>query len=325
VRTPQLKRAAPAHAIAAVDQGILVRDAPQSHWSFSDGRGKTIGRCSLWWQCTPAFGDHCVGLIGHYAAADSSAARQVLQQACRQLGEQGCTIAISPMDGTTWKQYRLVTQRSPEPTFFLEPDNPTDWPDHFEENGFEPIAHYFSALNDDLRHPEPGVAQVAGRMAMRGVRTRPLQSERFDAELRRIYQVATVVFRNNLLYSPIAEADFVAYYGTLRMIVPPDLVLIAERREQPVGFVFAAPDLLQIQRGQPVDTIIVKSLAVLPDRRLAGLGNLLLTQVQTRAVELGFTRAIYALVRDVPALRRMSGRYAGCIRRYALFAKVLRP
>jgi hypothetical protein len=53
------------------------------------------------------------------------------------------------------------------------------------------------------------------------------------------------------------------------------------------------------------------------------LGQLLLAEVQRRAHDLGFSRAIHALVRDWSHLRRISSRYAQPIREYTLFARVL--
>ncbi len=318
------------HAVSALAPDVLAREAPDLHWLLNDDWGEPIGRCSLWWQNTPSYRDHCVGIIGHYAARDASAARRVLQYACEQLSGRGCTIVIGPMDGNTWRQYRLVTDRGIEPPFFLEPNNPDDWPDHFAANGFEPLAQYFSALNASLRHQVAGLGGVATRMAAHGVQIRPLRAEQFEDELRRIYAIATIAFRNNMLYSPLGETTFIEQFLALSRHVPMNLALIAERQDQPVGFVFAVPDLLQAQRGEPIDTIIVKSLGVLPGRHYAGLGNLLLASVEKRACELGYVRSVYALVRDLPHLRRfahlrrMSGRYALPIRRYALFAKVIR-
>ena len=69
--------------------------------------------------------------------------------------------------------------------------------------------------------------------------------------------------------------------------------------------------------------MIIKTLAVLPQRPYAGLGNVLLDRVQTRAGRLGYTRVIHALMRDVPNMRRISGRSARPIRRYVLFGREL--
>ena len=50
----------------------------------------------------------------------------------------------------------------------------------------------------------------------------------------------------------------------------PDLILMAERAGDLVGFMFAVPDLLQARRGESVDTIILKTMAVDPSCRAIG-------------------------------------------------------
>lgn len=302
---------------------LVARDSPDFRWVLAGGVGESAGSCSLWWRNTPAYQGHHVGIFGHYAARDEPSARQVLDYVCAELASRGCSIVVGPMDGNTWGHYRLVTDAGDEPPFFMEPSNPAEWPDHFLKNGFAPIAHYFSALNSNLSR-RLDLARVTQKMAARDIAIRAIRPEQLEGELRSIHSIATVAFQNNFLYTRLPEQQFVDQYRALSRYVPMDLVLIAEWRCRPIGFVFAVPDFFQIERGRAADTIIVKSLGVLPDRSFAGLGNVLLGEVERRACELGYSRAIYALVRDHPHLKRMSSRYARTIRRYALFAKVIR-
>lgn len=306
-----------------LDPAALGRDAPNTHWMLVGERGALRARCSLWWTRTPSLLGHRVGLIGHYAARDAAAAGLLLERACRELAARGCSVAVGPMDGSTWRRYRLLTERGSEPTFFLEPDNPDDWPDHFLTLGFQPIAHYISAVNCDLSRAEPRVGHIAERLSAQGVRIRALDPWRAEDDLRRIYSVSAVSFRNNVLYTPIAEPDFLAQYRALVPALRPELVLIAETADQPVGFIFAVPDLKQAERGHPIDTVIVKTLAVLPERTHAGLGSLLLAVCQRAAHQLGYTRTIHALMHEQNTSRNLSRRYAQPMRRYALFGKAL--
>lgn len=320
---PQLTRVSAAAAHAAVEPDVVVRHNPDSHGSLIDNEGLIIGRCSLWWNGTPGYQGHRVGFFGHYAVRDANAARTVLANACRRLDSNGCTIAVGPIDGNTWRRYRCVTERGREPTFFMEPENPDDWSGHFVENGFHPIAHYTSTLHTDLGHVDQRVGRIAGRMTHQGIRIRSLDLEHFDDDLRRIFAVSRTSFRNNLLYSPIDEAEFIEQYRPIRLLLRPELVLIAEDDERPVGFVFAMPDLLQAKQGESIDTIIVKSVAVLPGREFSGLGHVLVWRAHAAAHALGYTRAIHALMHDQNASRNLCARTARPMRRYALFARVL--
>ncbi|HZC77278.1 MAG TPA: GNAT family N-acetyltransferase, partial [Ktedonobacterales bacterium] len=146
--------------------------------------------------------------------------------------------------------------------------------------------------------------------------------DRFDTELRRIYTVVAPSFSENFLATPIAEDEFIEQYAQVRPFVRPELVLLAEREGETIGFMFVLPDWLQAQRGEAVTTVIVKTLAVAPAYAGRGLATLLSARVQDAARQLGYKRAIHALMHERNTSRRISSRFAGhIIRRYTLFAR----
>ena len=293
------------------------------HWLLLNAADEVVARCSLWWQNTPPYESHRLGLIGHFAARDLAAANELLRAACAELKARNCTMAIGPMDGNTWQRYRLLTERGDAPTFFLEPDNPDEWVQYFAHNGFAIAAEYFSTLTTDLRVRNPRMNAVAENMAAQGVTIRAAQPERWTAELASIYAVASVAFQPNFLYTPIAEAEFIAQYKSLQSYIRPELVLLAEHEQRPVGFLFALPDLAQAQRGQAVDTFIVKTVAVLPEGKYRGLGSLLVARSHAIGAALGFRRAIHALMHEANKSRSISKHYSQPLRLYALFGKEL--
>lgn len=305
-----------------LESRLLELHRPDAHWVLL--RSEAIaGYCSLWWQSVPEYPDERLGLIGHYSVADGAAAVNLLNHAAAELAARGCTLAIAPIDGNTWRRYRLLSDRGTEPLFFLEPDNPDEWCGQFEEAGFGAIAQYSSALANDLTQVDPRLETVEHRLSSAGVTIRPLDLDQFDAELERIHALSLVAFQRNFLYSPISQAEFLVQYRQVRPYVQPELVLLAEQESQLVGFLFAVPDLLQAQRGETVDTVIIKTVAVLPGRIYAGLGNVLVARVQAIAYALGYRRAIHALMHDANNSRNLSSRYARSIRRYTLYAKKL--
>ncbi len=309
--------------LARLTPEILEQSHADVHWMLAGDDG-IQARCSLWWQGTPPVAGKKVGMIGHYAALDSSAALSLLQFACAELARQGCTLAVGPIDGSTHRRYRLLTKRGTQPPFFLEPDNPGDWPEHFTGSGFAPLANYYSALQVGDEWTDSRVPALAAQFATQGVIIRTFDATHFDEELRRIYRVVVASFQNNFLASTIDEEDFLTQNQPLQPYVRPELILLAERAGEPVGFVFALPDWLQAQRGAIIDTMIVKTLAVHPAYSGQGLATLLAGRLSEIGNELGYTRAIHALMHERNISRHISQAYRGqVIRRYTLYGKEL--
>lgn len=292
-------------------------------------------RCSLWWSAVPdappSHEDAKIGLIGHYAAATDEAASALLRKALSVLWQRGCTLAVGPMDGATWRPYRFVVDyrgaeeesRCAEPSFFLEPDHPASYPYHFEAAGFAPVAHYRSALVADLE----GSCQ-AGPFPD-GVTVRTLDANRFEADLERLYPLVAQSFRGNLFYTPLPHSAFLRQYRALRPYLDVDLVLMAEAGGMLIGACFMVPDHRQADPSQaapgPVDTAILKTLAVHPAWRGQGLGGALVRHAHQAARACGYRRVIHALMHEDNPSSRISARHGTTMRRYALYARELHP
>jgi predicted N-acetyltransferase YhbS len=303
------------------DGALTLRDEFSRHGA--DGHLLAEGaRCSIWWGRVPEIAGEKVGLVGHYEAREDEAGVAVLGAACGELKRRGCTVAIGPMDGSTWNRYRLVSEFGEERPFFLEPWNPAAYPEHFRRAGFGGLASYCSALNTDLGVEDPKNEVVRRRVAEAGIRIREIEPDHFEAELRRIFQVCVVAFRRNFLYTPIGEGEFLTQYAKVKSVLQREIVLIAEQGERTVGFVFAVPDMLA-RAEKRAETVLLKTLAVLPERGQAGLGGLLVGECQKAAKKIGFTRSIFALMHDGNASRSISSKYGRVMRRYTLFSKKL--
>jgi GNAT superfamily N-acetyltransferase len=327
-RPDDLERFCAPAGVPTVRPEVLDRQHPDALWLLTDTGDNLAARCALWWRDTPPLRGERLGLIGHYHARDQPAGFAMLSLACQQLAAQGCSLIVGPMDGNTWQRYRLLTERGTEPIFFLEPDNPDAWPGHFTAAGFTPLAQYYSALNSDLSATVPPADESRQRLEQTGIAIRPLRLDSFEDELRRIHTLSLESFADNFLYTPISEADFLQQYAAIGPYVRPELVLLAERQEQLIGFLFLIPDLNQATtpagaaaKTAAIDTVIFKTMAVHPGHRGMGLGSLLMARGHEISRQLGFRRGIHALMYEKNLSRRISSHTARMIRRYTLFAR----
>lgn len=304
---------------------VFVRDEAQTHAVWLGPDNTVRARCSLWWLHTPLLGDRRIGAIGHYAADGIDTGARLLDAACAELKRAGCALAVGPMDGNTWRRYRLTIERGQAQAFFLEPDYyPADSPAHFTSAGFVMLAGYRSSACENLAYRDARVDLSERRLADGGVRVRPLAMDRLQEELRAVHAVSLDAFKQAFLYQPIPFESLYRQYQPLLERLNPELVLLAQRAEEVVGFAFGVPDFCQAARGEPVDTAILKTLAVRPQRAFAGLGLLLMQRFHDAARQRGMQRVIHAMMHEAnqPALA-LSSRYAKPMRRYGLFVRRL--
>ena len=308
--------------VTACDADVLRWHSPDRHLTIVANDGSLLARASVWWRATPSAGGQPTGLIGHYAAGSARVGAEVLARACALLSSAGCTVAVGPIDGSTWRSYRFVTERGEEPPFLLEPDHPSEWPSHFTDAGFAPWETYVSAVTTDLEAVDAAAMRAGACLKAAGLSIRSLDRSAIDTEMRRVHALALESFRENILYTPIALEEFRHQQLRLLPVIRPELVLLAEQEGALAGFLLAVPDRPTREEGT-TGTLVLKTVAVAPHMRDRGLGGVLVAEVQHRAAALGFQRTIHALMHERNPSTRISHHYARVFRRYALFAREL--
>jgi L-amino acid N-acyltransferase YncA len=306
-------------------------DSPDESWVQIDDDNKVVGHFSIWYCETPMVDGKTSGFVGHYYARNAVVGKKLLHLACKLLGCHGCKIAVGPVDGNTWRRYRLVCGTTGIPRFVMEPQNPMDYPTHFLDAGFTTLATYSSSIldtkSDFVQSLETSVDQPKSftrqSKTLENTSIRPINLDNFERELIDIYGIACDAFAENFLYSEISEFEFLARYKPLMPLVVPDLILIAEHERQPVGFVMAVPD--PANSNCVVKTAVVKTIGRIQDDRFRGLGKLLMSECHMRAERLGFTSLIHALYKDDNTSSAYSTIHdAQVFRRYAVYGKNLK-
>ena len=78
-----------------------------------------------------------------------------------------------------------------------------------------------------------------------------------------------------------------------------------------------------VPAGLEVDTFIIKTVSILPQPELKGLGTALVASAQQRGREMGFRRCIHALMFEDNISLNISRHYADVMRKYTLYSKDL--
>lgn len=311
-----------AEGLATPDSLAPPAENPDGRVFIIESTGRVIAHAALWWKETPMIDNERIGAIGGFAARDAEAAKFLLDGAVDYLRDIGCRIAVGPMNGNTWRRYRLVVESDGRGPFLLEPRNPVAYPDWWRQAGFVELSRYSSSIIREDGNPTL-TPDLRDRLVRSGIVIRKLDPNRYDEELRTIHRISLQSFAGNFLYTPLDETSFLEAYRKVRDRVDPDFVRIAERDGIPHGFVFALRDLEAEARGE-VPALVVKTLAVDPASRCAGLGSLLIDEVHRLGWAKGYTEVIHALQHETNTSLKITGRHHGQVfRRYALFSKPL--
>jgi len=303
-------------------QRLRIEQADQ-HFAALDKDQQVRARCSIWWRDTANVNGSRSGSIGHYAATDAEYGTAVLQYACRELKNRRCATAVGPLDGNTWRRYRFVTERGDAMPFFLEPDNPDAWPQHFGSSGFSTLAHYVSEINPDIANRQPELGSLRDKFTDLGLQIVPVDVDDPVDDMAGIYRVVCESFKKAFMYTPLDIDNYCSMYEPLLMQVDPRLMLVAKQAGEVVGFILAPPDFLQLQYQHRMDAIVIKTVAVLPQKEYSGLGRVLIVDLLENAIDMGFTTAISALMQSENRSQEISSDCAGPMRAYALYAKEL--
>ena len=258
--------------------------------------------------------------IGNYECVDDPAvAASFLTHLERETAAPKCFL-LGPMNGSTWENYRFSLDHD-SPNFFLEPYHHLYYNAHFREAGMEPIAGYGSSMDRRLSFDFTDVTDREQELLAKGMTIRPIDMERFEAELEKLYTFITTAFKDNFLYSPISRERFFRKYREAAAIIHPEYVLIAEDRHSGiVGFIFCYDDLFNTSEK----SIVIKTLARHPSDEWRGLGQVLGNRIVRLAKQRGYASQIHAFMINEGASTFTPEKFKGNLyKNYVLYGKTL--
>jgi hypothetical protein len=255
------------------------------------------------------------GMIGMFEAADDRpAAHEVLTAAASWLRERGATVVVGPMDGDTWHRYRVNAGPFDVPPFLLEPLNAPWYDALWRSAGFEVIERYTSKRIEDIAPLGVKLERMHTRALSRGYTIRSFHPSRMRDELALVWRLSREIFRGNAWYSDIELEEFLDLYRGAEQLIVPELVLFAhDRVGDPVGFLFAYPDL-------DVRVVNYKTVGVVPPHRRGHLAWALLRQAYRAALAMGRPTANHCLMREENASQSMDAGEGVPFRHYYLYA-----
>ena len=181
---------------------------------------------------------------------DPEVGRALLNAAENWAREQGMEAIRGPLNFQTNHEVGLLIEGFEESPVVMMTYNQKYYARMIEDAGFTKVMDlyaYIGDLDDRLHNAPPKVFRVAEKVAQKhGIRIRGARMKDFYNEVKFIQEVNNEAWAQNWGFVPITDAEAKHLAESLRLIVDPDLVLVAETTEgEPIGVSLTLPDLHQ--------------------------------------------------------------------------------
>lgn len=206
------------------------------------------------------------GFFGFFESIDDQqVASTLLQTAERWVARRGMRQILGPMNFSTNEECGVLVDGFQEPPMVMMPYNHPYTARLIEAGGYTKAKDLLAYLIDATKRTAPArlVQGVARLQKHHGITIRPIDLRRFHQDVTLLLQVYNSAWERNWGFVPLTQEETDELARQLRMVGDPRLCLIAETKEEAVGFALALPDYNQVLRhlnGRLFPFGIVKAL-----------------------------------------------------------------
>ncbi|MGL1936080.1 MAG: GNAT family N-acetyltransferase [Fibrobacterales bacterium] len=229
------------------------------------------------------------------------------------------TECIGPINGSTWNKHRLNAPDS-EPTFFLDNYHAPWYLNLWKESGYRSISEYESTSVKRNNFSFTRLSRFSNYYSKKNITFRPLSIDEFERDIGSIYSLCIKSFADNFLFTPIADTDFQKMYYQAKTFIDPQWVILAENGEgELLAVIFAVKDVYCTTSKR----LIIKSLAIDPEKSPRGLGAYLVELLHQQAHNTGYDEIIHALMHKNNISTNIVSKSSSSFRTYHLMGKEL--
>ena len=305
--------------------------------AYSDGKvvGRILGVID---QNNNEFHSEKAVAFGYFEAInDDQVTSGLVDEVTRWGQSKGMNILRGPINLSTNNECGLLVEGFEEPPQLMMTYNPKYYSDLFEKQGLHKAKDLFAYGLKVGGKFSPAVYRQSERLMKKSdLKIRKIDMKRFKEEVASIQRIYNDAWEKNWGFVPMLPEEFDHMAKDLKMIVDPELVLMAEVRGRIVGFSVTLPDVNQAFKKVPdgkllpfglfkllwflkgpgrkktIDRCRVVILGIERAYQELGLGPIFYVETARRAEENGYKtgEASWILEDNVPmnkALERMCG------------------
>ena len=237
----------------------------KARYFLAQKSGETVGRIvSIVNQRHIEFHNDKSGFFGFFESVnDYTVSDALLNKAAETLGNEGMEIMRGPMSFSTNEECGLLLEGFDSPPMLMMPYNPPYYHDLMEHYGMKKAKDLFAYILDtpeELPNKILRVAQIAEKF---GITVRRIDKKMFERDMMIFKEVYNSAWGKNWGFIPLTDEEVVHLGNNLKTVLEPDMTIIAEKDNKPVGFLGLLPDfnfVLKHMKGSVNPLSIVKAL-----------------------------------------------------------------
>jgi hypothetical protein len=255
------------------------------------------------------------GYIGYFESDnDYKYVKAILDHSLQWFREKQVKKIWVPIDFDTWHRYRFMVSGFDEPRFISEPYNKEYYSDFFCRYGFKVLKTYYTKTIVDTEKAMKRLKIKYDKCLGLGYSIRKMNTNKFDYEMRKLFELSLQIFKDNFGYSPIIYDEFINLYAKLKPIIRPEYLLFGlDKYGTEVAFLFGYPTILSVSNSKfftiklldyfkyLVDpymsrTFNIKSMGVLENHRNTHLSTALIYAAHINSINHGCNKINHCLM-----------------------------
>ena len=248
-----------------------------------------------------------VGFFGFFECVnEQEVANALFDEAKKFLLANGMNAMRGPANPSVNDEYGMLLEGFDSPPVVLMTYNPQYYTTLCDNYGFKKEKDLYAYILDQqtvytekfIRANE--IVKQRNSLTFRGINMKD-----FKNEVDRIKKMYNEAWQYNWGAVAMTDAEFDALAADLKMVIEPELILIAESKGKPIGFALSLPDInipLKYNKNgsllgglwhlftkkKKIDLVRVIVLGVLPDYKKSGAAGVLFYETAVRAKKLGY-------------------------------------
>ncbi len=218
------------------------------------------------------------GFFGLFESVnDPEVSSALLDRVATDLRDSGLEIIRGPMNLSTNEECGFLIEGFQYPPMLLTPYNPPYYNDLMLSYGMKKSKDLYAYITDIPSELDEKIKRVASIAEKKGITVRKVNMKRLEDDLLIFKLIYNEAWRNNWGFIPLTDDEIRFMARQLKSIIIPELMLIAQYRDEPVGFLGLIPDynvVLRVMKGRLNPWTLLKALFSM--RKVKGLRLLLL-------------------------------------------------